>query len=282
MSVNSKISRHEFLLFQKFILEQCGIFFSEDKAFLLESRLAKLMEENNIKSYINLYNLICNNKSVLLVQKVIDAITTKETFWFREKTPWAVLEEKLLPGYVNMLSACKHRKIKIWSAACATGQEPYSIAMCIDRYLKSQQIKDVTLKNFEILATDISVEAITAAQKGQYDNVTMTRGLDDYYRSNYFSKTGRYWTLDGGIRSAVQFEKFNLLESFFMMKEFDLIFCRHVIIYFTEYHKQEVLNKMAAILRPGGILFLGNSEILPAGVSNLKPEIFKNNKYYRV
>ena len=281
MSLNTKISHYEFVLFQKLIHERCGILMTEDKAFLLESRLAKLLAENKIKSFINLYQLLCDKKSKLLFQKLIDAITTKETFWFREKTPWSVLEDKLLPHYIDMLKTGKSSKIKIWSAACATGQEPYSIAMCIDRHLKLQQVKHITLENFEILATDIASDALTIAQKGIYDEVSMTRGISGYYKANYFEQTGRYWTVDERIRNAVQFQKFNLLEPC-TYGLFDLIFCRHVLIYFSEQHKQEVLNKMAAVLKPGGILFLGNSEILPTSILSLKPEIFSNNKYYKV
>jgi len=128
------LSHQEFLLMQKYISQRCGILITEDKSYLIEKRLSKLLAQSGSKIFINFYYLLQQRGNEKLAQRVIDAITTNETLWFRDGNPWLTLEDVLLPRYITEIREGRRSRVRIWSAACATGQEPYSTAMCIDRY----------------------------------------------------------------------------------------------------------------------------------------------------
>ncbi|RJQ77315.1 MAG: protein-glutamate O-methyltransferase CheR [Desulfobacteraceae bacterium] len=277
------LSHNEFLLMQKYISEQCGILIPEEKAYLIESRLAKLLAESGAKSFAGLYHTLRNqglNKS--LPQKVIDAITTKETRWFRDKTPWYALEDVLLPRYIREIRQAKRPKVRIWSAACATGQEPYSIAMCIDNYINQRGITDIKLSHFEILATDISQAALQTARSGKYDHLSIARGLDDTCRARYLKQEGRVWALDEKLKEAVRFQQFNLRNSYLSLGKFDIVFCRYVMIYFSEAFKQELRRKIISVLNPEGVLFLGSSEIYTKYKEHFELVEYKGGIHYRL
>lgn len=278
-----KLSHQEFLLMQRFIREQCGILVTVEKSYLIESRLAKILSEYGARSFVNFYQMLNNNPNKKeITRKVIDAITTNETRWFRDQTPWNILEDILLPAYTKEIREGNRSRVRIWSSACATGQEPYSTAMCIDRYLNRQGLKDIDLSRFEILASDISQTALQVAASGKYDDISMSRGLSDYYKEKYFNQRGRSWVLTENIKKAVQFRQFNLRETFLPFHKFDIVFCRYVTIYFSEEFKREVFQKLVPVLSPGGFLFLGNSEILPEGMKEYETLKHKEGIYYRV
>lgn len=280
--INANLSSEDFLLFQKYIEEQCGISIRDDKAYLIESRLSKFLVKFGLASFEELYQLLSRQQDVALAEDVIDALTTNETLWFREKSPWEIMNDKLLGEYVQEIRQNKRSKVRIWSAACSTGQEPYSIAMCIDSYLVRRGIKDITLENFEILATDISSAVLQMAQKGKYDSISMARGLDNIYRDQYFRQEGRIWILNERIKQAVKFVKFNLQKSFIGLGKFDLVFCRYVAIYFSEKFKKEVFKKIATSLVSGGILMLGNSEVFLSHKEDYEVEQYDKAIFYRV
>jgi len=280
--MNANLSSENFLLFQQYIEEQCGISIRDDKAYLIESRLSKFLFKFSLVSFEDLYRLLSKQQDRALAEDVIDALTTNETLWFREKTPWEIMNDKLLGDYIDEIRQGKRSKVRIWSAACSTGQEPYSIAMCIDKYLTSHGIKDISLTNFEILATDISNTVLQIARKGKYDSISMNRGLDADYRDQYFRKEGRSWVLDDRIRQAVQFVHFNLQKSFIGLGKFDVVFCRYVAIYFSENFKKEVFKRIALSLTARGILLLGNSEVFFEHKENYQAEQHKNAVFYRV
>lgn len=272
----------EFLLLQKYIEEQCGITISADKAYLIESRLYKLVLDAGLDSFEKFYRLLQSRRDPQMITNVIDAITTNETLWFRDKSPWEILEKKLLPQYIQELQQKKRQKVRIWSAACSTGQEPYSIAMSIDRYLTSHGITDVNLSAFEIMATDISQAVLQVAMAGRYDNISIMRGLEMGYRDRYFTNEGRVWILRDPIKKAVQFRQFNLQESFMKLGIFDVIFCRYVVIYFSETFKQELFGKIKSSLQRDGALFLGSSEVLSTYRQWFELEQYNNGIYYQV
>lgn len=281
--MGDSISTQEFTLMQKYIRDYCGIQIEKDKAYLIESRLGRLLSECGAKNFIDFYHRLTGAGCPgTLADKVTDAITIKETQWFRDKTPWRILEDVLLPGYINELRKGSRSSVRIWSAACSTGQEPYSTAMCIDRYLKRHGIGDIRLSDFEILATDISPAVLEAARTGRYDNISVMRGLDDDYRSRYMRQEGRHWVVDEKITGAVNFKQLNLCNSFLLLGRFDVIFCRYVTIYFFEELKSQVLRKMASALNHRGVLFLGNSEIFADYRENFVSEEYKGSVYFRV
>lgn len=280
--MNANLSSDDFLLFQKYIEEQCGISIRDDKAYLIESRLSKFLIKFGLASFEDLYRLLSQQQNMALAEEVIDALTTNETLWFREKTPWEIMNDKLLGEYIDEIRQGKRSKVRIWSAACSTGQEPYSIAMCIDMYLTCHDIKDISLANFEILATDISNTVLQMAKRGKYDSISIARGLDVSYRNEYFRQEGRIWVLDERIKQAVQFVQFNLQKSFIGFGKFDLVFCRYVAIYFSENFKKNVFKRIASILATGGILMLGNSEVFFEHKEDYEAEQYNKAIFYRV
>lgn len=255
------LSNSEFVLFRNFICERCGINIEENKAYLIETRLAKMLIDSGLNSFTELYNSIESNWDDSIATKIIDAVTTNETFWFRDKKPWEVIENCLMPQFVEMLRNKHKTKIRIWSAAASTGQEIYSTVMCIDNYLRKNNITDIKLTDFEFIATDISTNVLEIAKKGIYDSISIKRGLELEYRELYFKKEGHVWLVADFIKNRVKFEQFNLRNSFMFMGKFDLVLCRYVLIYFSKDFRKEVLEKMTRAINKEGYFIIGTSEI---------------------
>ncbi|NLI61278.1 MAG: protein-glutamate O-methyltransferase CheR [Clostridiales bacterium] len=256
------LTSREFELMRDYIEKECGIALSKDKTYLVESRLSGILAQSGLDSFEQLYYRLLSQKDRKMKEEVIDAITTNETLWFRDKTPWIILEEVLLPKYIEEMREKKRSKVRIWSAGCSTGQEPYSTAMCIDRYLVRNNIRDISPDSFEILGTDISRTVLDIAIAGRYDNISIMRGLDSEYKNRYFTNKGRVWELSKEIRDRVQFGQFNLQSSFITLGKFDIVFCRYVAIYFSSELKRQLFDKIIRVLNlPDGVLFVGNSEI---------------------
>ena len=280
--MSSGLSSRGFLLMQKFIEDQCGIAIHEEKAYLIESRLSRLMIDSGLTSFEEFFYWISSQRNSLMVEKIIDAMTTNETLWFRDAAPWYILEEVLLPGYIDDLRSGKKPGIRIWSAACSTGQEPYSIAMCIDNYLSRRNITDINLSHFEVVATDISRTVLDIAEEGRYDSISIMRGLSNEYKDKYFTDEGRVWTITDRIRDAVSFRQFNLQRDFSIMGGFDMVFCRYVFIYFSENLRKEVLNKTAQVLKRYGVLLVGGSELITDYEKKFSMEQHRNGVFYRL
>ncbi len=275
------LTEQEFNLIKRYIEDSCGIGFPREKRYLLQSRLSRLLKEYRLKSYTQLYRLLKqNHMNGRLAEQVIDAITVKETYWFRDKSPWVIIEELFLPRVVPALRSGEVDSVRIWSAACSTGQEAYSVLMCIDRYLKKNGVTEIGLDRFRILATDISISALQVAQEGKYDQLTITRGLDDHRRSLYFNPDRRFWTIRPELRGCIDFQLFNLCRSFASLGSFDLILCRYVTIYFAEENSKDLLRKMASSLNRGGMLLLGNSEIFANYQSDFQMHEYRGGRYY--
>ena len=279
--MSPKLSSNEFTVMKKYIEEKCGILLGEEKAYLIESRLSKLLISSGLSSFSEFYSKIIKQDDKNMAEKVIDAITTNETSWFRDKIPWIILEEVLLPKYIKQIRNGEKSKIRIWCAACSTGQEPYSISMCIDHFLNKNGIKDITFDDFEILATDISSTVLQIAKMGRYDSISIMRGLDQTYKNKYFEIQGRVWLIDEKIKNAVRFKAFNLQNSFLLLGKFDIIFCRYVMIYFSKIFKEEMLRKIAGALEHEGLLFIGSSELLNNKEEYFEKNYYQNNLYYR-
>jgi len=275
------LSNKEFNHFQKYIKEQCGIAIGDEKAYLIESRLTKLLIETKLNTFEELYEMLYHKRDPKLSEKVIDAITTNETLWFRDKTPWIILENELIPQYIEKVRKTKQR-IRIWSAAASSGQEAYSTVISIHQHLKKNQIKDVTLNDFEIIGTDISAPILEIAKAGRYDPISIMRGLDPKLKETYFQNEGRIWIFKDEFRKHVKFRKFNLQNSFNSMSQFDVIFCRYVMIYFSQEFKREMTKKLAQSMKPGGILFIGNSEIFPEHKDYFETKKSGKGIYYQV
>ena len=274
------ISSLEVRLLQKFIKDKCGIEIVDEKAYLIEGRLARILAESRLSSFGELYCSVYNSNDERLTQKLIDAITTNETFWFRDKTPWRIIEDLYMPRYLDMLRSGKKNKVRIWSAAASTGQEAYSTAICIDKYLRSRYINDVNLDRFEILGTDISYLALEIAKNGRYNNVSIMRGLDSSLKDSYFKERGTVWEINDEIKQAVTFKQFNLQNTFVSFEGFDVIFCRYVLIYFSDELKNDIVNKMYNILNDDGVLFVGAYEMYGDLSLYFNSKLYEDGTFY--
>lgn len=245
----------QFALFRRYLRQKCGIVLDENKAYLVRSRLTPLVHLFEFDSLSALLNAVHENAPPALQQAVINAMTTNETLWFRDSHPFAILRQHLLPE-VSALN----RPVRIWSAACSSGQEPYSIAICIREYQK--QHPNAFVGGVEILATDISTEVLRKAENGDYDHLALSRGLSPHYLQDFFvpgaAPDSRRVTAE--IRKLVRFQQFNLQNSFAGLGKFDIVFCRNVLIYFDDQMKMRILQQIAAALQNPGFLLLGASE----------------------
>ncbi|MDF3931559.1 protein-glutamate O-methyltransferase CheR [Pseudomonas citronellolis] len=246
----------EFELFRDFLEKACGIVLGANKQYLVTSRLNKLMEQQGIKSLGELVQKIQVRSQ--LREQVVDAMTTNETLWFRDTYPFEVLKNRIL---AEAIKAAPGQRLRIWSAACSSGQEPYSLSMTIDEFERTNlgQLK----AGVQIVATDLSGSMLNACRAGEYDSLAIGRGLSQERLQRYFDSKGPgRWAVKPAIKSRVEFRALNLLESYATLGKFDLIFCRNVLIYFSAEVKRDILLRMHAALKPGGYLFLGASEAL--------------------
>ncbi|MCO3926510.1 protein-glutamate O-methyltransferase CheR [Pseudomonas aeruginosa] len=247
----------DFELFRVFLEKTCGIVLGSNKQYLVSSRLNKLMEQQGIKSLGELVQRIQTQRGGLR-EMVVDAMTTNETLWFRDTYPFEVLKQRVLP---ELIKANGGQRLRIWSAACSSGQEPYSLSMAIDEFEKTNlgQLK----AGVQIVATDLSGSMLTAAKAGEYDTLAMGRGLSPERLQRYFDAKGPgRWAVKPAIRSRVEFRALNLLDSYASLGKFDMVFCRNVLIYFSAEVKRDILLRIHGTLKPGGYLFLGASEAL--------------------
>lgn len=252
--MTKEMSADEYNRFRLILEKNSGIMLGQGKEYLVTSRLRRMMERESIKTITELLNTMERNRS--LQEQVIDAMTTNETLWFRDEHPYRIFREKLLPEM-----AANKRPLKIWSAACSTGQEPYSLSMEIEEFRKRNPGQLVTGER--ILATDISPSSLASAKDGVYQQLAIRRGMNDQHLKSYFDEDsdGR-WRIRQNVRSRVEFRIQNLQQSFALLGKFDIIFCRNVLIYFSADLKTDILRRMHGSLNPGGYLMLGASEAM--------------------
>jgi chemotaxis protein methyltransferase CheR len=249
-----------------FIEEQCGICLNKEKAYLLESRLATFIELYKCKDFSELYYIVKGGAHKDLKDKLIDAMTTNETLWFRDIHPYVILKEKILPSFAQAVKEGRKNKINIWSAACSTGQEPYSLAITVHNYCIGQNV--ISKDMIQIIATDISDNALAKAKAGKYDLMAMSRGVSPEQLNRYFTKDSNVsYTVNKEIRDMVKFQKFNLQDSPIILEpHFDLVFMRYVAIYFNDSFKKGLYNRICRAVTPKGFLVIGSVESL-RGVS---------------
>ena len=261
LSSSGSISPQGYDRFRKYLEKESGISLSDNKQYLVASRLGKLLEREKFTKIEELVAALERSGRVSkLREEVINAMTTNETLWFRDSHPFKILKGLILPQMDK-------RPVRIWSAASSTGQEPYSISMILEEY---KQLKPGALKPGEkIIATDICTNILQHAKQAEYDSLAIARGLSPDNQNRYFEKlSDSVWKVKPHISSRVEFKHLNLIDSFTTLGKFDVIFCRNVLIYFTAETKLDILKRMHASLNPGGYLFLGGSEAL-SGLSSM-------------
>lgn len=251
--MSGAISNTEYQSFSLFLEKACGITLGENKQYLIASRLQKLMDSVNITCLGDLVTQLQRGDTQLR-GRIIDAMTTNETLWFRDSHPYAILEKELFPEAAQQ----RNKPVRIWSAACSSGQEPYSMSIIAQEYIKANP--GSLARDVEIVATDISKTILEQARQARYDEMSLVRGMSIERRNRYFKQQGDVWELNNEIKRRVRFTELNLMQSFSSLGKFDIIFCRNVLIYFAAELKSDILNRMAKQLQPNGYLVLGSSE----------------------
>ncbi len=255
----------DFQLLAGLVKERSGLILTEDKEYLLESRLMPVARKQGVKDLAELSNLVRQKKSEALMKEITEAMTTNESFFFRDVKPFDRFKEKVLP---DLLAARRDkRRIRIWSAACSSGQEAYSLAMILREYDQSK----IAGYNFEIIATDISDEMIMKAREGVYSQFEVQRGLPVNLMLKYFQQDGDRWQISSELKRMVTFKNYNLLDSLSPLGNFDVVFCRNVLIYFDQETKTKVLNNIARSMAKDGFLFLGGAETVIGITEAFKP-----------
>jgi len=252
---------YEFL--RKLLRERSGLDLSSDKQYLVESRLIPLARRHGLGGIPELVQKI-KSGSEALTAEAVEAMTTNETFFFRDKIPFDHLKEAVLPALVQARAA--RRALRIWCAASSTGQEPYSIAMC----LKEASHLFAGWRT-EIVATDLSQEVLEKSKAGIYSQFEVQRGLPIQLLVKYFTQNGELWQLKSEIRGMVQHRQLNLLQDFSHLGTFDVIFCRNVLIYFDQATKANIFERIGRMLEPDGVLALGAAESVVGITSAFKP-----------
>jgi chemotaxis protein methyltransferase CheR len=247
------MNRDDFDMICRLLRQRSGLVLSPDKAYLMESRLLPVARKWKLAGFEDLVKSIRSKPDEALVRDVVEAMTTNESFFFRDIKPFDQFKELVLPAMLK--NRAGQRRLRIWSAACSSGQEPYSLAMIL-----SEMAAQLAGWTIEIIATDLSSEILTRAKEGVYSQFEVQRGLPVTLLVKYFTQSGDRWQINPKIRSMVDYREFNLLADPGPLGRFDVVFCRNVLIYFDQETKAKVLDRLANLMPEDGFLFLGGAE----------------------
>jgi chemotaxis protein methyltransferase CheR len=250
----------DFHLLAKFLKDQSGLSLAEDKGYLLESRLVPVARAHGLKSIDEVAAEVKAGRNQRLMNAVVEAMTTNESFFFRDIKPFDQFKQFVLPQMLARRSAT--RQLRIWSAACSTGQEPYTLAM-----LLTEAAAQLQGWRIEIVATDIAPGVLAKARSGLYSQFEVQRGLPVQMLLKHFSQKAEGWEIAPQLKAMINFREFNLLSDMKAFGVFDVVFCRNVLIYFDQPTKSDVLARLRAQMREDGILYLGGAETV-LGISD--------------
>lgn len=254
----------DFDMFSNLLKQRSGLVLTKDKAYLLESRLMPVARKWNMKGLDELAATVRSRKEEALLRDITEAMTTNESSFFRDQKPFDLFRSLVLPRMLEARS--QRRQIRIWSAACSSGQEAYSLAML----LQDEGAKIGGWK-IEIVGTDISAEMVDRAKAGIYTQFEVQRGLPIQMLVKHFKQNGDKWQISPQIRQMAGFREFNLLGDLSPLGQFDVVFCRNVLIYFDQPTKTKVLEQMARIMPADGVLYLGGAETVLGITERFKP-----------
>ncbi|MEB3701753.1 Chemotaxis protein methyltransferase [Candidatus Bealeia paramacronuclearis] len=264
--VDDALSVQEFNVLRTFLASHSGLYLSDDKTYLAQARLPQVAKNHNFASLHQLVNNMGSPTAGKLREEIAEAMATPETFFFRDTKPFDIVKNDLLP---KLMEARAHSKtLRIWSAACSSGQESYSLAMIINELGLWQQGWKV-----EIWATDFSKKILDRAKAAEYTQFEVQRGLPIQLLVKYFEKEGAIYRIKPELKSRIQFQEFNLLQSMSGLRPFDIIMCRNVLFYFDVSNKRKVLDQgIATCLAKDGALFLGTAETVMSVSEKLIPD----------
>lgn len=270
-----ELSQQSYLAFAQFLQKKLGIVLGDNRQYLVRSRLTAIARDCQYADINAFIQDVVTYKSKAVSEKCLELMTTNETFWFRDGYPFSLLSNTILPS-LNQ----QKKRLRIWCSACASGQEPYSIAMTIHDFQSKHS--SAFSDGVEIVATDYSQKMIEHAQHGLYDELALSRGLAESQKKLYFvNSNDKQMSVNNQLKSMVSFKRFNLLDNYLTLGKFDIIFCRNVLIYFNGNEKVNILNKIAACLHPGGSLFLGAAESIGGTEHLFKIQTGDEGLYYK-
>jgi len=254
------VTPQDYEFIRSFLRQRSGLVLSAEKQYLVESRLLPIVRKRGLGGLHELVVELKGNAATKLAVEVVEAMTTNETFFFRDKLPFDHFREVVLPAM--LVARAREKHLRIWCAAASSGQEPYSLAMGL------KEIAPVLAGwRVDILATDLSGEMLERARAGIYSQFEVQRGLPIQLLVKYFTQVGEQWQISSDLRSMVQFRPINLLKDFSALGKFDLVFCRNVLIYFDQETKTDVLTRLARQIPSDGYLVLGAAETV-VGLTN--------------
>lgn len=272
--MSAELSPQSYLAFSQFLQKQLGIVLGDNRQYLVRSRLTAIARDCQYADINTFIQDVVSLKNKAISDRCLELMTTNETFWFRDGYPFSLLSNAILPSLFQ-----QQKRLRIWSSACASGQEPYSIAMTICDFQSKHP--GAFSERVEIVATDYSQKMITHAKEGIYDELALSRGLAESQKKIYFTNSStKQMSVDNKLKSMVSFKRFNLLDNYLALGKFDIIFCRNVLIYFNGNEKVNILNKIAACLNSGGSLFLGAAESIGGAEHLFKVRTGHEGLYY--
>jgi len=266
------VTPQDFDFLRQLLRQRSGLMLSAEKQYLAESRLLPVARKHGLGGLTELVAKLRSAAALPLTVDVVEAMTTNESFFFRDKIPFEHFRLTIMPAL--MAARAREKRIRIWCAACATGQEPYSLAMSLKGL--GAALAGWTV---DILATDLSNEVLAKAKAGIYNQFEVQRGLPIQSLVKFFSQVGETWQIAPEIRAMVQFRPLNLLNDFSPLGHFDLVFCRNVLIYFDQPTKIDVLNRLARQIPSDGFLILGAAETVVGLTEAFKPMPDKRGLY---
>lgn len=272
---SSGLSRKAFDELRAFIYDQTGIYFRDNKRYLLESQVGRRLKQLDLSSFEQYIELVQNGRRHTELPALVNAITINETFFFRHPQQYEAIAEELLP---RLIEANDHRPVRIWSAACSTGDEPYTMALLIREKVHPR----FPNARFEIIGTDINTEVLQTAREGVYGAYAV-RNIPPAYLQKYFTQQEDQYVLSPTLREMVRFKHLNLTDrhTISQFRHFDIILCANVLIYFDDDTKQSVIANLYNSLRPGGYLFVGTSETLHGVTRAFQPTRLNDSIAYK-
>jgi len=271
------LDKNNFNLFRDFIFELTGIHFEDNKQYLLERRLQRRMESLGCTSIKDYYYLLKADSRGNEVANLINTVTTNETYFFRNLSQIKLLGEELLPAMIKEKRAANNYELKLWSAACSTGEEPYTLAINV-----LENLPDIEKWNVQILANDINREVLNQARKAVYGERAV-KDVHEYYLRKYFISKNGTFEVTNEVKKLVRFFYMNFVDEKAMrsISNVDIIFCRNVLIYFNDESRKKTVDLLYDAMRKGGYIFLGHSESMSRISTAFKPVKFNNGIIYK-
>ena len=272
-----ELKTEDFIDFRDFIHEKCGMFFHENKMYLIKNRLSNRMNQLGIKNFRDYFNMVKFDNSMKEFNVLMNLLTTNETSFFRNLPQITAFSDEVLATVMAEKSKRNDKTLRLWSAGCSTGEEPYTLSMVI-----MEKIPNWQTYNIEIVANDISLDVLQAARKGIYHELSL-RTTPKFYKEKYFTKKGNVYHVNDIVKKLVKFSQINMTDSLKMsfIKNVDILFCRNVTIYFSDEVKRKITKYFYNSLVKDGYYFIGHSESLHGITKAFKLVYLKNGLVYK-